>query len=176
MTWLKVRECTRVGNFRPKNYSAEDGLDGTIGLFRRNSGCSAEQKTLGIPFRTIPWKRKMLEIFYSGTKIEANSRNFIPNHSAEEKNARNSVSCNKNRSNFSNSVPNHSLEEKTTRNSVPWNKQTLGNSLLKHLTTFEVRTNHFVKLFWLFLKIIFYCVFLRYGQIILLCYFGCFFK
>jgi len=29
-------------------------MDETIGLFRRNSDCSAEQKTLGIPFRTIP--------------------------------------------------------------------------------------------------------------------------
>jgi hypothetical protein len=45
-----------------KNYSPEDGINGTIGLFRRVSGCSAEQKTLGIPFRTIPWKRKMLGI------------------------------------------------------------------------------------------------------------------
>jgi hypothetical protein len=83
-------------------------------LFRRNSGCSAELKTLGIPFRTVSLKRKMLGILYSGTKIEANSWN---------------------------SIPNHSVEEKTTRNSVP-----------KHLTTFEVQTNHFVKLFWLFCK------------------------
>jgi hypothetical protein len=43
-----------------KNYSAEDGIGGTTGFFRRNSGCSAECKTLGIPFRTIPRKRKML--------------------------------------------------------------------------------------------------------------------
>jgi hypothetical protein len=28
-----------------KNYSAEDGIDETNGYFRRNSGCSAEQKT-----------------------------------------------------------------------------------------------------------------------------------
>jgi hypothetical protein len=39
---------TRLGNFRQKNFSAEDGIDGTKGLFRRNSDCSAEQKTLGI--------------------------------------------------------------------------------------------------------------------------------
>ena len=44
----------RVGNFRQKNNSAEDGIDGTNGYFRRNSGCSAEQN-LGIPFRTLPW-------------------------------------------------------------------------------------------------------------------------
>jgi hypothetical protein len=60
---------TRVGNFRQKNYSAEDGIDGTIGLFRRNSGCSAEQETLGIMFRTIPHRRKVLRILYRGTKI-----------------------------------------------------------------------------------------------------------
>ncbi len=34
----------RVGNFRQKNNSAEDGIVGTNGYFRRNSGCSAEQK------------------------------------------------------------------------------------------------------------------------------------
>jgi hypothetical protein len=50
-----------------KNDSAEDEIDRATGLLRRNSGCSAEQKTIGIPFRTIPWKRKMLGIFYSGT-------------------------------------------------------------------------------------------------------------
>jgi hypothetical protein len=88
----------RVGNFRPKNYSAEDGIDGTITLFRQNSGRSSEQKTLGIPFRTIPQRRKMLGILYHGTKIEANSRNSVLNHSAEEKTTRNSVSWNKNRS------------------------------------------------------------------------------
>ena len=78
---------TRVGNFRQKNNSAEDGIDGTNGYFRRNSDCSAEQKfsefrskpfsgrenssefrnveqkyeqTPGILFRTIPRKRKQL--------------------------------------------------------------------------------------------------------------------
>ncbi len=52
-------------------YSAEDGIGGTIGLFRRNSGCSVEQKTLGIPFWTVPQGRKMLGILCHGTKIEA---------------------------------------------------------------------------------------------------------
>jgi hypothetical protein len=78
-----------------------------------------------------------------------NSRNPVPNHSAEQKNARNSVLWNKKRSKHSeflskpfrgrektwNSVPrnknrckhlefysNHSAKEKTNRNSVPWNK------------------------------------------------------
>ncbi len=48
--------------------SAEDVIDGSNGYFRQNSRCSAEQKTL---FRTLPWKKKQLE-------IEANSRNSIP--------------------------------------------------------------------------------------------------
>jgi hypothetical protein len=43
----------RVGNFREKNNSAEDGIDETNGYFRRNSGCSEEQKALRIPFRTL---------------------------------------------------------------------------------------------------------------------------
>jgi hypothetical protein len=67
---------TRVGNFRQRNYSAEDGIAGTIGLVRRNSSCSTERKTLGIPFRTISRKRKMLGIPYRGTKIEAKLLEF----------------------------------------------------------------------------------------------------
>jgi hypothetical protein len=45
------------------------------------SGCSSEEKTLGIPFRTIPRKRKLLRILYRGKKIEANSRDSVPNYS-----------------------------------------------------------------------------------------------
>jgi hypothetical protein len=85
----------RVGNFRQKNNSAEDGIDGTNAYFRWNSGYSAEQKPLGIPFRTLPRKRKQLRILFLKTKIEANSRNSVPNHSAEEKPTRNSVPWNK---------------------------------------------------------------------------------
>jgi hypothetical protein len=85
MDFLNLLLCCRVGNFRQKIYSAEDGIDGTIGSFRRNFGCSAEKKTLGIPFRIIPQRRKKLGILYCGTKIEANSRNSVPNNSAEEK-------------------------------------------------------------------------------------------
>jgi hypothetical protein len=39
----------------------------------------------------IPRERKMLGIPYRGTKFKQNSRNFVPNHSAEEKTTRNSV-------------------------------------------------------------------------------------
>jgi hypothetical protein len=64
----------RVGNFRQRNYSLEDGIDETIGLFQRNSGCSVEQKTLKIPFRTFSQRRRMLAILYHGTKQELTLR------------------------------------------------------------------------------------------------------
>jgi hypothetical protein len=38
-------------------------------LFWRNSGCSGEQKILGISFLTVPQRRKMLGILYHGTKL-----------------------------------------------------------------------------------------------------------
>jgi hypothetical protein len=122
----KINFCivSRVGNFRQKSYSAEDGIDETILV--RSGGILAA-------FR-----------LFRGTEI---SRNSVPNHSVEEKNAWNSVQWNKNRSrllefrgrekmlgipfgitkieaNSRDSVPNPSAEEKTTRNSVPWNKNT----------------------------------------------------
>ncbi len=100
-TWsFRWRVTRRVGNFRQKNYSAEVGIDGTNGYFRQNSGRSAEQKTLGIPFRTFPRKRKQLGIPIHGTKIETNSRKSVPNPSVEQKLEANS----------------------RTRNSIPWNK------------------------------------------------------
>ncbi len=91
----------RVGNFQPKNYSVDDGVDGTISLFRRNSGRSVDDGidgTIGL-FR---WNSG------GSTEQKKNSRNSVPNNSPEEKNARNSVPWYKNR--------------KTTGNSVPWNK------------------------------------------------------
>jgi hypothetical protein len=95
------RACTRVGNFRQKNYSAGNGIDRTISLFRRNFSCSEEQKTLGIPFRNIPQRRKMLGILNHGTKMERNSRNSVLNHSGEKEPTRNSIPWNKNRSKLS---------------------------------------------------------------------------
>jgi hypothetical protein len=94
-TWI------RVGNFRQKYNSAEDGRDRTIGYFRRNPGCSAEQKALGIPFRILQRKRKQLRIPFRRTKIEANSWNSLPNSSMEEKTSQNSVPWNKNRNKLS---------------------------------------------------------------------------
>ncbi len=75
---------TGLGISDKKNNSAEDGIDGTNGYLRQNSGCSAEQKALGIPFRTLQRKKKQLGIPFRGTKIEANSWNSLPNSSAEE--------------------------------------------------------------------------------------------
>ncbi len=105
----------RVGNFRQKNNSAEDGIDGTNGYFRLNSGCSAEQKIS--EFRSEPFRRRenssefrseeqkymqtpiilFRTLLWKKTQIRK-SRNSVPNPSAEEKIARNSVPKNKNRS------------------------------------------------------------------------------
>jgi hypothetical protein len=79
----------------------EDGIDATNDHFRLNYGCSAEQKPLGIPFRTLPPKRKKIGIPFRRTKIEAYSQNSAPNPSAEEKTTRNSVPWNKNRNKLS---------------------------------------------------------------------------
>jgi hypothetical protein len=68
---------------------------------RQNYGYSAEQKTLGIPFRTLPRKRKQLENSVLWNKIEANSHNSVPNPSAEEKTTQNFVPWNKNRNKLS---------------------------------------------------------------------------
>jgi hypothetical protein len=124
----------RVGNFRQKNYSVEDGIDGTIGLFRRNSNCSMEQKILRIPFRTVPQRRKMFGILYHGTKLDANARNSDLTHSMEEKTTRNSVLWNKNiskhlefcsepfRRRDNNSEFHSVLQRKYAVNSVCWSR------------------------------------------------------
>jgi hypothetical protein len=48
---------------------------------------STEQKTLGIPFRTVSQRRKMLVIPFRGKEIEANSQNSVPKHISDKKNA-----------------------------------------------------------------------------------------
>jgi hypothetical protein len=70
--------------FLIKNCSTEDGIEETNGFFRQNSGFSAEQKTLGIPFQTILCKRKQLGILFRGLKKEAIFQNFVPKPFAEE--------------------------------------------------------------------------------------------
>jgi hypothetical protein len=86
----------RVGNFQQKNYSAEDGIDGTIGLLRRNSAAVPRNRKLS-EFRSESFRRgeKARNSVPHGPRIEANSRNFVPNHSTEEKSTRNSVPWNK---------------------------------------------------------------------------------
>jgi ribosomal protein S30 len=101
---------TRVGNFRQKNNSANDRIDGTNGYFRQNFGCTTEQKILRISLpqkrkrNSFPWNKnrsKLPEFPSLEQKIEANSRNSLLNPSAEEKTTQNSVPWNKNRSKFS---------------------------------------------------------------------------
>ncbi len=70
--------------FPIKNNSTEDGIEETNGLFRQDSGFSAEQKTLGIPFQTILRKRKQLGIPFRGTKVEINIQNFVLKPFSEE--------------------------------------------------------------------------------------------
>jgi hypothetical protein len=105
--WRKMPECDEfVGARRSKhtvvaykvglaisdkkNHSAEDGIDGTIGLFRRNSGYSAEQKILGVPFRSMEaclgrkhavnsvcWSRIFLNNFFHAISFRSELRNRL---------------------------------------------------------------------------------------------------
>ncbi len=103
---------SRVGNIRQKNNSAEDGIDGTNGYFRRNSGCSAEQKLS--EFRSEPaveektTRNSVLWIKNRGSLSEFRSEPFRGRETT-----RASVLWNKNRGNSRNVIPNHSVEEET---------------------------------------------------------------
>ncbi len=139
----------RVGNFRQKINSAEDGIDGTNGYFRRNSGCSAEQKTLGIPFRTVPRKRRRLRIPFRWTKIEKTFGIPFRTFSGREKNSEfpsGSFSRRENNSEFR-SEPFSGRENYSEQNAAAQNFKKSGRK-----RTFELRTNHFDKLFCLFCK------------------------
>ena len=57
----RLRGANRVGNFRQKNNSAEDGIDGTKGYFRWNFGCSAEQKVSEFRFEPCRGRENNLE-------------------------------------------------------------------------------------------------------------------
>jgi hypothetical protein len=97
---------------------------------------------LGIPFRTLPWKRKQLGIPFRVPKIEANFHNSLPSPFSGRENNLEFRSVKRNRSKFlefpsepfigrennsefrsvelklknsRNSVSNHSAEKKTTR-------------------------------------------------------------
>ncbi len=83
-----------------------------------------EQKTLGIPFQTLPRKRKQLGIPFRGTKIEENSWKSLTNPSAEEKQLGIPFRGTIIEANSWNSLPfqSPSAEEKTTRHSLLWSK------------------------------------------------------
>ncbi len=77
--------------------------------------------------KIIPRKTELTEqlVISDGIPVvprNRKSRNSVPNPSAEEKIARNSVPWSKIESNSHNSVPNPSAEENTTRNSFLWNQ------------------------------------------------------
>jgi hypothetical protein len=57
---LRYQYLLGLGISYKKNNSAEDEIGGTNGYFRQNSGCSAEQETLGILFQALPRKRKQV--------------------------------------------------------------------------------------------------------------------
>jgi hypothetical protein len=79
-------------------------------------------QTLGIPFQTLQRKKKQPGIPFRGTKIEANSWNSAPDHSAEEKTS----------------------QSKTRQPKI--------SKIVSEKTTFEVLTNNFLKLICLFCK------------------------
>jgi hypothetical protein len=60
--------------FPTKNYAAEDGVDGTIGLFRRNSGCSCEKFEAKISEKK---RKKRSEILNSETHVKRIQIRFI---------------------------------------------------------------------------------------------------
>jgi hypothetical protein len=133
---------------KKKNYSSVDRIDGTNGYFRWNSGCSAEQKTLGIPFRTLP-RRKQLEIPFCGTKIEANSRNLFRTILRKRKKLGIPFHATKVEANSWNAM--HS-EEGRENNKM---RQPKIKKIVSEKTTFEVRPNNLLSYFGCFVKLIF---------------------
>ncbi len=93
----------------------------TTGIEKKSYMCHLG---LGISDKIIiPRKTELTEQTVISDGIPAvprnrNSRNSVPNPSAEEKTTRNSVPWIKNRSMLTESVPNPSAEEKITRNSI----------------------------------------------------------
>jgi hypothetical protein len=112
VSWLAG--LPRVGNFRQKNNSAEDGIDGTNGYFRRNSGCSAEQKIS--EFRSEPFRGRENNSEFRSVEQKWRQTPIIsvPNPSAEENILGIPFRATKN-INSRNDVPNHSVEEKPTQ-------------------------------------------------------------
>jgi hypothetical protein len=100
----------RVGNFQQKNNSAEDGIDETNGLFRIQAVRGTENSRNSVPnhseeeknaLNSVQWIKKKKQALGFGSesfrrrennsefrsvelKTEANFRNFVTKHSAEE--------------------------------------------------------------------------------------------
>ncbi len=125
----------RVGNFRQKNNSAEDGIDGTIGYFRQNSGCSAEQKISEFCSEPFCGREKNSEFRSIEQKIEAISRNCLLYTPAEEKWTRNSVPWNKYRSKHSEFRSELFRGKETTQNKT---RQPKISKIVSEKRTFEV--------------------------------------
>jgi hypothetical protein len=70
---------SRVAIFRQKNYSAKIGTSRNRRQFRRNPASFAEEKNLGIPFRTIARKRKTLGIPFLLFRTISRKRKTIRN-------------------------------------------------------------------------------------------------
>ncbi len=92
----------RVGNFRQKNYSAEDRIDRTIGLFWRNYGCSRNRKFSefrselfrGTTRNSVPWNKnisKHLEFYSEPFRERDNNSEFRNNACLGQKQAVNYV-------------------------------------------------------------------------------------
>jgi hypothetical protein len=93
-------------------------------IFKGILAVSAEQETFGIPYQTLPWKRKQLRIPFRGTKIEAKRSKLseLPSelfHGRENNSEFLLCFCGtKTEANSRNSLLNPSGEEKTTQTSI----------------------------------------------------------
>ena len=103
--------------------------------------------TLRIPFRILQRKRKQLGIPFRGKNIEANCRNSVPNHSAEEKPAQHktrqpkisiivldvrviieAVRCEFRKTSFFRGIPFRSVPFRASELALPRNSECLGMS------------------------------------------------
>jgi hypothetical protein len=121
-----MRLPTGVAIFRQKNYSVEYETRRNRQEFRRNSVCFAEEKNLGIPFRTIFWKRKTIPFqtifndktleFLSEPFSEEKTLEFRSKPFSEEKKLGIPFRTIFGRENTGKSVPNHFWNRKHSKN------------------------------------------------------------
>jgi hypothetical protein len=82
LPFINAANCSVVGLAisEKKNYSAEDGIDGTIGLFRRNSGsgpnCSAEEKNAWNSVLWDKYRSKLSEFLSEPFRGRENNSEF----------------------------------------------------------------------------------------------------